>query len=345
MTELRDDTREQLEPHIGIQASCALTGINRSTLYRRRTPKPPRTETREPAARPAPPNALTAEQRDELIAVLNSEEFRDKSVRQVWAALLDRGVYLASPSTMYRELRSRDQVRERRAQARHEAKKKPQLVAHRPNAVWSWDITKLPGPARGQFLDLYVMIDIFSRYVVHWEIHTRESGELAERFIQNAIRANGGIAPDFLHSDRGTAMTSISVAELLSDLGIVKSHSRPKISNDNPYSEAQFKTMKYCPVFPGSFGSFADARSFCRRFFEYYNHEHYHSGIGLHTPFSVHIGTAQAIQHKRAATIEKFRANNPQRFTRRPSLPKIPTVAWINMPDGDRADTAEEATA
>src|SRR5699024_6912711 len=183
------------------------------------------------------------------------------------------------------------QVRERRAQARHEPRKKPHLVARAPNQVWTWDITKLPGPVRGRYYDLYVMIDIFSRYVVHWEIHLRESGEIAGAFITNSFRANGGIAPKYIHSDRGSAMTSITVAELLSDLGIVKSHSRPKTSNDNPYSEAQFKTLKYCPVFPEKFGSVHDARSFCRRFFELYNHEHYHSGVGFHTPFTVHIGT------------------------------------------------------
>jgi transposase InsO family protein len=330
--ELRDEAREQLEPHLGIQRSCWLTGINRATLYRRRKPKEAVPET----FRATPPNALSHEECRELVEVLNSREFADKSPRQVWAALLDQGTYLGSVSTMYRVLRAEGQVRERRAQARHDAKKKPQLIARKPNEVWSWDITKLRSPVRGQFYDLYVMIDIFSRCVVHWEIHVRESGELAKAFIENAIRANGGIAPDTIHSDRGTSMTSISVTELLSDLGIIKSHSRPKVSNDNPYSEAAFKTLKYCPVFPEEFGSFADARSFCRRFFDYYNHEHYHSGIGLHTPFSVHIGTAQAIQDKRAATIEQFRAANPQRFTRRPALPKIPAVAWINKPDEDQ---------
>lgn len=176
------------------------------------------------------------------------------------------------------------------------------------------------------------MIDIYSRYVVHWEIHSGESGHIAGHFIQNCIRANNGVAAEVIHSDRGTAMTSHSVAELLSMLGITKSHSRPKVSNDNPYSEAQFKTLKYCPVFPDRFGSIQDARQFCRRFFAYYNHEHYHSGIGLHTPFAVHVGTAHAIQHKRAQTIEAFRAANPWRFTRRPALPDLPQAAWINEP-------------
>jgi putative transposase len=331
VTELRVETREQLEPHVGIQRSCTLTGINRSTLYRQRQPK----ENRPATARPIPPNALSKEECDELIAVLNSTEFADKSPRQVWAILIDRGTYLASVSTMYRVLRTRGLVRERRAQARHEAKKKPHLVARNPNEVWSWDITKLPSIERGKYFELYVMIDIFSRYVVHWEVHVRESGELAKQFIENCIRANGGIAPRAIHSDRGTSMTSKSVANLLSDLDIIKSHSRPKVSNDNPYSEANFKTMKYCPVFPEVFGSAQDARNFCHRFFEYYNQRHYHTGIGLHTPFTVHIGTAQAIQYKREETIEKFRAANPQRFTRRPSLPKLPTEAWINEPGDD----------
>lgn len=341
LIELRDEAREQLEPHLGVQGSCRLTGINRATLYRRRKPK----EAASEAFPVTPPNALSRDERRELVETLNSRRFADKSPRQVWAALLDEGVYLASVSTMYRVLRAEGQVRERRALARHDAKKKPQLIAHQPNDVWSWDITKLRGPGRGQFFDLYVMIDIFSRCVVHWEIHIHETGKLAKAFIENAIRMNGGIAPGTIHSDRGTSMTSISVTELLSDLGIIKSHSRPKVSNDNPYSEAAFKTMKYCPVFPELFGSFADARSFCRRFFNYYNHDHYHSGIGLHTPFSVHIGTAQAIQDKRAQTIEVFRAANPQRFTRKPTLPKIPAVAWINKPDETQTNQAEDTAA
>ncbi|MGI5291127.1 IS3 family transposase [Nonomuraea polychroma] len=335
MTELREEAREQLEEHVGIARSCALTGVSRASLYRRRCPG---RQTVEKASRPSPPNRLSPEECEHVIATLNRAEFVDKSPRQVWAALLDRGVYLASPSTMYRLLRERGQVRERRAQTRHEAKKKPQLTARAPNEVWSWDITRLRGPGPGRFFDLYVMIDIYSRCVVHWEVHARESGELAKQFIENAIWTNGGIAPETIHSDRGTAMTSKSVTDLLSDLGIIKSHSRPKISNDNPYSEAQFKTLKYCPAFPEAFGSLQDARAFCRRFFDYYNHEHYHSGIGLHTPFTVHIGTAHVIQQKRAETIEQFRAANPHRFTRRPSLPKIPTAAWINQPDQADSD-------
>ncbi|USY23371.1 IS3 family transposase [Nocardiopsis exhalans] len=304
--------------------------MNRSTHYRNRDRNP--SAPTEPARTP-PPNRLESEEREHIIAVLNSTRFRDKAPRQVWAALLDEGTYLCSVATMYRLLRERGQSRERRAQATHPPKTKPELVAHAPNQVWSYDITKLRGPGPGRFFDLYVMIDIYSRCVVHWEIHTRESGEIAEGFIANSIAANGQIAAEVIHSDRGTAMTSQPVSELLSMLGITKSHSRPKTSNDNPYSEAHFKTLKYCPAFPDRFGSIQGARRFCRRFFQYYNHEHYHSGIGLHTPFTVHIGTAHAIQDKRAQAIEAFRAANPQRFTRRPVLPALPEAAWINEPD------------
>ncbi|MFB9836695.1 IS3 family transposase [Actinoallomurus acaciae] len=338
MTCCRDETLSLLVEHLPIRTSCALSGVPRGSFYRRRKLV---LERSGPAVRPTPPNALSETERAALIEVLNSDRFADKAPRQVWAALLDEGVYLASVSTMYRELRRRDQVRERRAQARHEAKKKPYLAARAPNEIWSWDITKLQGPGRRQFYDLYVMLDIFSRCVVHWEVHLRESGELAERFMQNAFVANGGIVPGTIHSDNGTSMTSKPVTALLADLDIIKSHSRPKVSNDNPYSEAQFKTLKYCPVFPEKFDSLDEAETFCHHFFDYYNHRHYHAGIGLHTPFTVHIGTAQAIQHKRAETIEAFRAANPRRFTQTPALPKIPDVAWINRPDQDTVGQAD----
>ncbi|MGI5200147.1 IS3 family transposase [Spirillospora sp. CA-108201] len=334
MNTCRADTFALLAEHLTITVSCALTGLSRSGFYRRRKPSP---ESGEAAVRPSPPNALTAGERAELVAALNSDRFADKAPRQVWAALLDEGVYLASVSTMYRELRLRDQVRERRAQARHEAGKKPYLAARAPNEIWTWDITKLRGPGPRRFYDLYVMLDIFSRCVVHWEVHPRESGELAEQFMQNSFAANGGIVPGTIHSDNGTSMTSKAVTDLLADLDIIKSHSRPKVSNDNPYSEAQFRTLKYCPVFPENFGSIDEAETFCHHFFNYYNHEHYHSGIGLHVPFSVHVGTAPAIQDRRGQTIEAFRAANPRRFTRAPALPKLPAVAWINRPGQDTA--------
>jgi len=333
VTTCRRETLDLLTAILPVYRSCALAGVPRGSYYR--TLAGPLQ--RESMQRPAPPNKLTDTEQQELITALNSARFVDKAPRQVWAALLDEGTYLASVSTMYRLLRARDQVRERRAQARHEARKKPYLVARAPNEIFSWDITKLRGPADRTFYDLYVMIDIFSRYVVHWEIHPRESGELAAEFMQNAIRANGGLAPEVIHSDNGTSMTSKPVTDLLATLDITKSHSRPKVSNDNPYSEAAFKTLKYCPVFPDRFASLADARAFCQRFFTYYNHEHYHVGVGLHTPFTVHLGTAHAIQDKRAETIERFRAANPHRFTRAPRLPEIPQVAYINQPGEEAA--------
>jgi putative transposase len=339
----RRETLELLAEHLPITVCCALSGVPRGSYYRSLRPVP---AVGEQAPRPAPPNALSEAERQELMAVLNSGRFADKAPRQVWATLLDEGVYLASVSTMYRELRTRDQVRERRAQARHEARKKPYLAAYAANEIWTWDITKLQGPGRREFYELYVMLDIFSRYVVHWEVHLRESGELAEQFMQNSFVANGGIVPGTIHSDNGTSMTSKPVTALLEDLDIIKSHSRPKVSNDNPYSEAQFRTLKYCPVFPERFESFDEAETFCHHFFNYYNHKHYHSGIGLHVPFSVHIGTAQAIQDKRTETIEQFRAANPQRFTRTPKLPKIPAAAYINQPEEPEVtQTTTEAAA
>ena len=263
-----------------MKKACELTGKSRATVYRRRHGI--RSGCRE--RRPAAPNALSAGEREELLAVLDSPRFADKAPRQVWAILIDEGVYLASVSTMYRLLREAGQVRERRAQAAHPARTKPELMATGPNEVWSWDITKLAGPWRGVYYHLYVMIDIFSRCAVHFEVHATELGELAKDFMTEAVRLNGGTAPLAIHADRGTSMTSKTVSALLSDLAILKSHSRPKVSNDNPYSEAQFKTLKYCPAFPGTFGSLQDARAFCGVFFTYYNHEHRHSGIGLHTP-------------------------------------------------------------
>jgi putative transposase len=319
----------------GVKKACELTGKSRAAVYRGRDGARPGCRER----RPAPPNALSAGERAALVAVLDSPRFRDKAPRQVWALLIDEGIYLASVSTMYRLLREAGQVRERRAQAAHPARKKPELIAAAPNRVWSWDITRLAGPRRGVYYHLYVMIDIFSRCAVHFEVHATELGELAKDFMTGAIRLNGGIAPHAIHADRGTSMTSKPVSALLSDLAILKSHSRPKVSNDNPYSEAQFKTLKYCPAFPGKFGSLQDARAFCRAFFTYYNHEHRHSGIGLHTPYSVHIGTAPAIQEKRQDVLNAACAANPRRFTRRPRPPKMPATAWINKPVTDSDKT------
>jgi putative transposase len=249
-------------------------GWSRATHYRARRPA-------EPAPvgpRPAPPNALSPAECARVLAELNSRRFVDKSVGQCWATLLDEGTYLCSMSTMHRLLRRAGQAGERRHQATHPARVKPELLATAPQQVWSWDITKLRGPTRGVYYDLYVILDIFSRYVVGWTVAATESAEIAEQLIADAITLHG--RPHSLHADRGTSMTSEQVAQLLVDLGVARSHSRPHVSNDNPYSEAAFKTLKYAPVFPDRFGTLADARVFGQEFFGYYNHEHRHSGIG-----------------------------------------------------------------
>lgn len=317
----------ELATHTSTARACALLGWSRATHYRAQRPavEGPR------APRPGPPNALTAAEREAVLARLNSSRFADKSVAQTWATLLDEGEYLCSMSTMHRLLRAAGQAGERRRQAVHPPRTKPELLATAPGDVWSWDITKLRGPERGVYYDLYVIIDIFSRYVVGWTVAAREDADIAAELIADAVMVHG--APDSVHADRGTSMTSKPVAQLLVDLGVARSHSRPHVSNDNPFSEAQFKTLKYAPAFPDRFGSLADARAFCETFFAYYNHEHRHSGLGLHTPASVHHGTAAEIRAQRAATLQAAYAANPARFgRRRPTPPQLPTAAWINQP-------------
>jgi putative transposase len=326
-----DEHLPALEAATSTKRACELLGANRATILRRR--QPPRLG--PPAPRPAPPNKLTETERARILAVLRSAEFCDLAPAQVWARLLDDGIYLCSISTMYRILRDAGENRERRRQRTHPARKKPELIARQPNAVWSWDITKLAGPERGIYYDLFVILDIFSRYIVNWTVAAAETGELAEAFIADALDRQGIQRHQLvLHADRGTSMTSKPVAQLLVDLGVARSHSRPSVSNDNPYSEAQFKTLKYCPAFPTRFGSIADARAFCTAFFDHYNHVHRHSGIGLHTPASVHYGTAAEIQTNRAATLTAAYTANPARFRHQPPTPpKLPTVAWINEPN------------
>jgi putative transposase len=317
----------ELAPLTSTAQACTLLGKARATHYRAQRPPAPRPR----GPRPAPPNAMTEPERAAILAVLNSERFADKSVAQTWATCLDEGIYLASRSTMHRVLRAAGACRERRRQATHPARAKPELLATAPGQVWSWDITKLRGPARGVYYDLYVVLDIYSRYVVGWTVAAREDAEIAKDLIAEAVAVHG--KPDSVHADRGTSMTSKPVAQLLVDLGVARSHSRPHVSNDNPYSEAQFKTLKYAPAFPENFGSLPDARAFCEVFFGYYNHEHRHSGIGLHTPASVHYGTADEIRAHRAATLEAAHARNPTRFGhRRPKPPQLPESAWINQP-------------
>jgi len=317
----------ELAEHTSTQQACTLLGWSRATHYRAQAPQP----ARQPKPRPVPPNALAAAEQAEVLATLISRRFCDKSVAQTWATLLDEGRYLCSMSTMHRLLRAAGQSGERRRQATHPPRTKPELLATGPGQVWSWDITKLRGPARGVYYDLYVLLDIFSRYVTGWTVAAGEDADIAADLIATAIGVHG--APGSVHADRGTSMTSKPVAQLLVDLNVARSHSRPHVSNDNPYSEAQFKTLKYAPVFPGRFGSLADARAFCQAFFGYYNHEHRHSGIGLHTPASVHFGTAAEIRDQRAATLHTAYLANPMRFRhRKPEPPRLPTAAWINQP-------------
>jgi putative transposase len=269
-----------------------------------------------------------------MLALLHSERFVDLAPAEVYATLLDEGVYLCSERTMYRLLAAHGETGDRRAQRRHPASPVPQVVARAPNEVWSWDITALPGPVRGSHYRLYVLLDLFSRYVVGWLVAERELAALAEQLIA-AAAAQEGIAPEQLtiHSDRGAPMTAKSVAVLLADLGVTKSLSRPHVSNDNPYSESQFKTLKYRPDFPGRFGSLEDARQHCRRFFGWYNTEHRHSGIGLMTPVAVHTGQAGALHEQRRQALAAAHAAHPERFVRGvPQPPRLHTEAWINPP-------------
>jgi transposase InsO family protein len=311
--------------------ACRLLGKSRTTLWRAENPRA-RTPGKSGKERSPHPASLSEAERDHVLHVLDGDRFADKSPAQAWAVLLDEGCYLCSVRTMYRVLASRDEVRERRAQATHPPRVRPELVADGPDQVWTWDITKLKSEWRGLYFDLYVMIDIYSRKAIHWEVHATESGDLAREFMENAIIASGGARPDYIHADNGSSMTSKPVADLLSDLRITQSHSRPHVSNDNPYSEANFKTLKYCPVFPGKFASLSEASAFCNLFFTYYNTQHRHSGIGLHTPQSVHDGTARAIQARRQQVLDAAYAARPDRFRRPPRAPELPRRAWINQP-------------
>jgi len=269
--------------------------------------------------------------------VLNSERFQDSVPRQVYATLLDEGEYLCHWRTMYRILDEHGEVRERRNQLQHPVYTKPELLARGPNQLWSWDITKLKGPAKWTYYYLYVILDVFSRYVVGWMVAEREAASLAEKLIaQTCVKQ--GIEPSqlTLHADRGPSMRTKSVAQLLADLGVTKTHSRPYTANDNPYSESQFKTMKYRPDFPERFDSLADARSWAREFFGWYNHDHRHSGLGLMTPATVHHGQAETVRQQRQQVLLAAYAAHPERFVRGvPVPPELPNEVWINKPQAD----------
>lgn len=284
--------------------------------------------------RTSPARSLSADERARVLRTLHEPRFVDKAPAEVYATLLDEGTYLCSMRTMYRILAGVSEVRERRRQLRHPAYTKPELLATGPNQVWSWDITKLSGPGKWQHFSLYVIMDIFSRCVVGWMVADRESATLAQRLIADTLEKQQ-VKPHQLtiHADRGASMRSKPVALLLADLGVTKTHSRPHAANDNPYSESQFKTLKYRPDFPDRFGSLEDARAFCRQFFRWYNRHHHHAGIALFAPDVVHYGHVDQALAKRTSVLTAAYQRNPERFVRRPPAPQpLPTAAWINRP-------------
>jgi len=322
---------EELAPQVSTAAACRSLDVPRATLYRRRRPEPPATAA---TPRPKPPRALGDQERQQVLDVLHREPFADKAPAEVYAALLDQGQYLCSIRTMYRILNDQQEVRERRDQLRHPTYHKPQLVATAPNQVWSWDITKLLGPAKWTYFHLYVILDIFSRYVVGWMLARRESEHLAERLIRETVVKQGIVRDQLtIHSDRGPSMRSQTVAQLLATLGITKSHSRPHVSDDNPFSESQFKTLKYRPEFPDRFASIEHGLDFCGKFFHWQNHEHHHWGLGLLTPATVHYGQADAALAARQAVLTAAFEAHPERFVRQPPRPlALPSEVWINPP-------------
>ncbi len=323
---------EELSSTSGTLPACRALGVVRSTLYRHRG------RLRHPAPRAragrSHPRALGTEEQQAVLAELRSERFVDQAPAAVYAGLLDEGRYLCSERTMYRLLAQAGELRERRDQLCHPAYAKPELLATRPNEVWSWDITKLLGPAKWTYFYLYVLLDIFSRYVVGWMVAHRESATLAKKLIEASVKKQAIQRGQLtVHADRGTSMTSKPAALMLADLGVTKTHSRPQVSNDNPFSEAQFKTLKYRPEFPDRFGCIEGSRAFCVGFFDWYNNDHYHSGLALLTPATVHYGKTDVVLAQRRAILATAYAQHPERFVRRAPRPAEPPPAvWINPP-------------
>ena len=320
---------EELSPTVGTAPACEAIGVPRATVYRSRAPRP------EAKPRPTPQRALSRAERQEVLDTLHSERFVDMAPAAVYATLLDEAAYLCSTRTMYRILDEQKEVRERRNQLRHPRYAKPQLVASGPNQVWTWDITKLLGPAKYVYFYLYVMLDIYSRYVVGWMAAGRENANLAQRLIRETV-AKYDIAPDQLaiHADRGSPMTALTTAQLMATLGVQASHSRPRVSNDNPFSEAHFKTIKYRSDFPGRFGSLEHVVGHFGQFFPWYNNDHRHSGIGFLTPADVHLGRAHEVTARRQAALDEAHARHPERFGQRhPQPPQLPEAVWINPPE------------
>jgi putative transposase len=313
-----------------VAATCAALGLSRASLHRsaKRHARPP------PIGRPSPPRALPAWSRQTVLDLLRAPRFADLAPAEIYATLLDEGSYHCSISTMYRILRDHREVRDRRQQLRHPTYTKPELLAVRPNEIWSWDITKLKGPAKWTYFYLYVILDIFSRRVVGWCLADAENAVLFKALFDDTVVKHDVSAGQLtLHSDRGAPMTAKATAFLLADLGVTKSHSRPHVSNDNPFSESHFKTLKYQPQFPKCFGCIEDAKQFCRQFFDWYNRAHHHIGLGLMTPDQVHYGQADQIHVARQITLTAAYAAHPERFVKNPPTPpKKPTAVWINPP-------------
>jgi putative transposase len=324
-------TVKEYAPVFGIAPTCRALDINRISVYRsiKKDKYPP-----VKALRPTPKRALSKAERQKVLDTMHEDRFIDMAPHEIYATLLEEGKYLCSIRTMYRILAKNNEVRERRNQLRHPAYQKPELLATKPNEVWSWDITKLKGPVKWTYFYLYVIMDIFSRYVVGWMIAERELSELAKTLIkQTCVKQNIKEDQLTIHADRGSSMKSKPVALLLSDLGVTKTHSRPYVSNDNPFSESQFKTLKYRPEFPDRFGCLQDARTFCEAFFSWYNFKHHHTGIALLTPFSVHYGLADEVTKVRQETLDSAYLKHPERFVRKaPIAPVLPGAVWINPP-------------
>jgi putative transposase len=329
----------ELAPIVGIVLACWALGVARATYYRQQQPAPRRPSDYE---RTRSAWALSELEQQHILALLHTPAYADKSPRTVYAMLLDAGRYLASVSTFYRLLRGAGETRGRRNQLTHPVYTKPELLAQHPRELWSWDITKLKGPGKWTCFHLYVILDVFSRYVVGWMLAPHESAVLAHELIATTYDREGIVPGQLtLHADRGTSMRSKPVALLLADLGITKSHSRPHVSDDNPYSESQFKTLKYQPEFPARFDSIEHARRFCQAFFAWYNHEHRHSGIGYMTPAAMHSGHAHWLYAARQTVLDEAFRQNPARFTQRhPAPPALPTAVGINWPTQSPNDAA-----
>ena len=342
------DAVDALDSTVGVARACAALGVNRARVYRvreRRCHLSGAQVQRRP--RPAAPLALSGGERQTVLQVLNSERFADMAPASIYATLLDEDRYLCSVRTMYRLLARDGAVRERRNQLTHPVYSKPELLATGPNEVWSWDITKLRGPVKWSYFHLYVILDIFSRYVVGWMIALRETALLAEQLIADTVaKQNIAAGTLTLHADRGTSMRSKTVAQLLDDLQVTKTHSRPQVSDDNPFSESNFRTLKYRPDFPQRFGCIEDARAHCQRFFAWYNTEHRHSGIGLMTPETVHYHRADDLCKLRTSTLDAAFARNPNRFKGvAPLPPNVPTAVWINPPIKEKPSTNKPTIA